>query len=115
MSAEVRIDTDSVKTICVHNITSSSPVTDHFHFGTSLARTRRTSEDFRSYLIAIVGAGVQSYHNLERLDTGDIKAIPSFVKQVLEEHSGVDCTINNARVHVPVRSRGLNMVLTLVL
>ena len=40
------------------------------------------------------------------LDTGDIKAIPSFVKRVLDEHPEVDCLINNAGVQGPYQVLG---------
>ncbi|MCJ1252834.1 hypothetical protein MMC24_000640 [Lignoscripta atroalba] len=36
------------------------------------------------------------------LDTGDIAAIPSFVKQVIKDHPEVDCLINNAGVQRPL-------------
>jgi short-subunit dehydrogenase involved in D-alanine esterification of teichoic acids len=40
------------------------------------------------------------------LDTGDIKAIPLFVKQVLKDHAVVDCIINNAGVQRPFQVLG---------
>ena len=36
------------------------------------------------------------------LDTGDISAIPSFVKSVIKDHPEVDCLINNAGVQRPL-------------
>lgn len=36
------------------------------------------------------------------LDTGDISAIPSFIKSVLQDHPEVDCLVNNAGVQRPL-------------
>ena len=36
------------------------------------------------------------------LDTGDIPAIPNFIKQVVKDHPEVDCLINNAGVQRPL-------------
>lgn len=36
------------------------------------------------------------------LDTGDLKAIPGFVKQVVKEHPELDCVVNNAGVQRPL-------------
>ena len=36
------------------------------------------------------------------LDTGDISAIPDFIKQVVKDHPEVDCLINNAGVQRPL-------------
>ena len=37
------------------------------------------------------------------LDTGDVEAIPNFVRNVTKEHPEVDCVINNAGVQRPLR------------
>ncbi|THZ81476.1 short-chain dehydrogenase, partial [Aureobasidium pullulans] len=36
------------------------------------------------------------------LDTGDIKAIPGFIKKITQEHPELDCLVNNAGVQRPL-------------
>ncbi|KAF7846506.1 hypothetical protein BT93_L4224 [Corymbia citriodora subsp. variegata] len=37
-----------------------------------------------------------------KLDTGDIKAIPEFIKKITSEHPDLDCIVNNAGVQRPL-------------
>lgn len=43
------------------------------------------------------------------LDTGDIPSIPSFIKQVLNDHPEVDCLINNAGVQRPLEIQNFDL------
>jgi len=44
------------------------------------------------------------------LDTGDVKAIPAFIKKVTSEHPEVDCLINNAGVQRPLDVNDFDLV-----
>lgn len=40
------------------------------------------------------------------LDTGDVKSIPDFIKQITADHPDLDCLINNAGVQRPFQIFG---------
>lgn len=50
-------------------------------------------------------------HNTQyyTLDTGNISAIPSFIKQVTHDHPEVDCLINNAGVQRPLNINNFDL------